>query len=120
MHHNRNAASAEEAAIPWHAFAIGSIASGATHAQEDYGLTVDLAADDNVVGLVSPGQVRQSEVTIRFVSQHMRTTRRRTRTCLALRRPVRSAEGSCACGGKTADDRRCVSSSTGALHFDHV
>lgn len=110
----------EEAAIPWDAFAIGSVASGAAHAQEDYGLTVDLAADDNVVGLVSPGQVRQSEVAIRFVSQHTRTTRRQTRTWLALCRPVRSAGVSCACGGKTADDRRCVSSSRGALQFDHV
>lgn len=53
----RSAASPEEAATPWDAFAIGSLAAGAVHAHEDFGVTVDLEADENVVGLISPGQV---------------------------------------------------------------
>lgn len=53
----RSAASPEEAAIAWDAFAIGGVTAGAAHAHEEFGVTVDLLADENVVGLISPGQV---------------------------------------------------------------
>lgn len=49
--------SAEDAAIPWEAFPVGSVAGGSIGAREEYGLTIDLAADRNVVGLVSKSQV---------------------------------------------------------------
>lgn len=48
----------EDAAIPWDAFPIGGVTAGAVHAHEEFGVTVDLLADENVVGLISPGQVR--------------------------------------------------------------
>lgn len=53
----RAAASPEDAAIPWDAFPIGGVTAGAVHAHEEFGVTVDLLADENVVGLISPGQV---------------------------------------------------------------
>jgi hypothetical protein len=56
--HCRAAASPEDAAIPWNAFPVGGVTAGAVHAHEEFGVTVDLLADENVVGLISPGQVR--------------------------------------------------------------
>ena len=53
----RGAANPEDAAIPWDAFPIGGVTAGAVHAHEEFGVTVDLLADENVVGLISPGQV---------------------------------------------------------------
>jgi hypothetical protein len=54
----RAAANPEDAAIPWDAFPIDGVTAGAVHAHEEFGVTVDLLADENVVGLISPGQVR--------------------------------------------------------------
>ncbi len=56
----RNEKNADDAAIPWGAFPIGSVAGGTANEREEYGLTVDLAADRNVVGLVSAEQVPSS------------------------------------------------------------
>ena len=53
----RNEKNADDAAIPWGAFPIGSVAGGVANEREEYGLTVDLAADRNVVGLVCAEQV---------------------------------------------------------------
>ena len=53
----RGAGNPEDAAIPWDAFPIGGVTAGAVHAHEEFGVTVDLLADENIVGLISPGQV---------------------------------------------------------------